>query len=232
MTAGILLAGGTLATADEHSTDAAPAKAPAADQTSATATVEIPVAQVKAQASTLAPAASSITVEAPESDNGRDSDESASETRDRDERASRNGERRDRDRDSQLQERKASAQDREEGESSLRATGKGARILAAARSGIGTRYVWGGSSYSGFDCSGLVRYAYRQAGISLPRSSGGIASAGKRISRSEARPGDVVVWPGHVGIYAGNGRVVDASDSKRVVVERSLWGSPRFVTFR
>lgn len=106
-------------------------------------------------------------------------------------------------------------------------------IVAAARSQKGVDYRWGASKPgSGFDCSGFTRYAYKQAGIDLPRTSRAQAYAGTRVSRSEARPGDLVVWPGHVGIYAGNGKVIEASRSRDQIVERTIWGSPRFVTFR
>lgn len=112
-------------------------------------------------------------------------------------------------------------------------SGSSSSVLAAARSQIGTPYRYGQSKPgSGFDCSGLTKYAYAQAGISLPHSASGQAAAGTRISQSQARPGDLVVWPGHVGIYAGNNKVVDAGSSPSRVTERNIWGSPRFVTFR
>ncbi|MFC0676167.1 C40 family peptidase [Brachybacterium hainanense] len=116
--------------------------------------------------------------------------------------------------------------------SSSSSSSTGQRILDAARGQIGVGYRYAGSSPSGFDCSGLTSYAYAQAGIDLPRTSSGQANAGTRISKSEARVGDLVVWPGHVGIYAGNNKVVDAGSSKGSVSERTIWGSPSFVTFR
>lgn len=108
-------------------------------------------------------------------------------------------------------------------------------IVERARSVVGTGYTWGGSSPStGFDCSGLVTYAYQGSGLNLNgRTSSQIANGGRYISQSQAQPGDIVVWSGHVAIYAGNGKIIDASGSKRQVVERSIWGNPiGFVTYR
>ncbi|MGP9845710.1 C40 family peptidase [Brachybacterium sp. 107] len=106
-------------------------------------------------------------------------------------------------------------------------------IIDAARSAIGSPYSWGGTSLSGMDCSGLVAYAYEAAGIDAPRTSSELASQGRSISESEAQPGDLVIWPGHVAIYAGDGQIIDASGSQQQVVERGIWGNPtEFVTYR
>ncbi|ASK66536.1 hydrolase [Brachybacterium avium] len=116
--------------------------------------------------------------------------------------------------------------------SSSSSSSSSSSIVNAARSALGTRYSWGGSSLSGMDCSGLVNYAYQAAGINLPRTSGQIANGGRSISQSQAQPGDIVSWPGHVAIYAGNGQIIDASGSKQRVVERGIWGNPSFVSYR
>lgn len=115
----------------------------------------------------------------------------------------------------------------------------GQAVIAAARSQMGKPYVWGGHNPArGFDCSGLVHYAYNQAGVSMPRKTArGYTFGGRIISQSEAQPGDLVAFTannyGHIGIYVGNGNIIDASGSRRQVVERSIWNSPHvFVTYR
>ena len=109
----------------------------------------------------------------------------------------------------------------------------GNAIVDTARTALGTPYSWGGSSLSGMDCSGLVAYAYGQAGIDVPRTSSQQAAAGQSISQSELQPGDLVVWPGHIAIYSGDGKIIDASGSKQQVVEREIWGNPTdYVTYR
>ncbi len=113
----------------------------------------------------------------------------------------------------------------------------GEAIVESAKKYLGTPYVWGGSSPSGLDCSGLTSTVYREHGISIPRTARKQAFAGTIISESEARPGDLVVFTqnnyGHVGIYAGDGKVVDASRSRQKVVHRDIWTSKViFVTYR
>ncbi|WP_433299266.1 C40 family peptidase [Actinoplanes sp. CA-030573] len=96
-------------------------------------------------------------------------------------------------------------------------------VVAFARSQVGRRYVSGGEGRGGFDCSGLTKQAYARAGIRLPHSSGAQAARARRISRSQARPGDLVVGPGHVGIYMGNGMMIDAGNHRTGVVYRKLY---------
>jgi len=101
----------------------------------------------------------------------------------------------------------------------------GSSIVDTARSGIGVRYVYGGSSRSGWDCSGFTSWVYAQHGISLPHSASGQKAQGTVISKSEARPGDLVYTPGHVGIYAGNGTIIDAGNSAKDTTERKMWSA-------
>jgi cell wall-associated NlpC family hydrolase len=89
---------------------------------------------------------------------------------------------------------------------------------------LGVPYVWGGASPSGFDCSGLVMYVYAQLGISLPHYTVAQWNATMPISQSQMLPGDLVFFYGlgHVGIYIGNGQVVDAPHTGSVVRIDSL----------
>ncbi|HZT86184.1 MAG TPA: C40 family peptidase [Gaiellaceae bacterium] len=89
----------------------------------------------------------------------------------------------------------------------------GERVVSYARHFLGTPYSWGGSSPgTGFDCSGLVRFVYGHFGIVLPHSSWADFGLGRRVARGSLRPGDLVFFygAGHVGIYAGGGRFIDA----------------------
>ncbi|MEU3410069.1 NlpC/P60 family protein [Streptomyces sp. NPDC006658] len=91
--------------------------------------------------------------------------------------------------------------------------GRAAAAVAYAYGKLGSPYVWGATGPNAFDCSGLVQAAYRAAGLSLPRTSYAQINAGRRVSRSELRPGDLVFfYPGisHVGIYVGGGRMIHA----------------------
>ncbi|MFB9332953.1 C40 family peptidase, partial [Actinoplanes octamycinicus] len=96
-------------------------------------------------------------------------------------------------------------------------------VIAYARSQLGKRYVTGGEGRSGFDCSGLTRQAYARAGMRLPHSSRAQAARARSISRAQARPGDLVVGRGHVGIYMGRGMMIDAGNHRTGVVYRKMY---------
>lgn len=90
---------------------------------------------------------------------------------------------------------------------------RAAAAVAAARSALGRPYVWGATGPNGFDCSGLMQWAYAQAGVGLPRTSQEQRFAGRQVPLSQAKPGDLVVYrsdASHVGMYVGGGRVIHA----------------------
>lgn len=107
----------------------------------------------------------------------------------------------------------------------------GGDIVSIASNLLGIPYVYGGSTPAGFDCSGFTQYVYAAAGISIPRTSYEQGMAGTFIPASEARPGDIVWEPGHVGIYAGNGMVMEATLPGDVTQLRPITGGVQFVRY-
>jgi cell wall-associated NlpC family hydrolase len=103
----------------------------------------------------------------------------------------------------------------------------GAQALQAALTKRGDPYVWGAAGPSAFDCSGLVVWAYAQEGITLPHFTGDQWNSGMHVSRSDLEPGDLVFfYPdiSHVGIYLGDGLMVDAPDfGETVQVQPVFW---------
>ena len=124
---------------------------------------------------------------------------------------------------------------------------KAETAIAAARRYLGTIYSWGGGSLSGpsmgwgvnagilgFDCSGLTRYAYAQAGVSIPRNSSAQYRALPKVSRADLQRGDLVFWAldtsnpatiHHVAIYLGDGQILEAPESGKTIRVTSMrWG--------
>ena len=92
--------------------------------------------------------------------------------------------------------------------------GTGQAIVDFACQFIGNPYVWGGTSLTnGADCSGFVQSVFANFGISLPRTTRDLVSVGTPVSYDQAIPGDIILYDGHVGIYMGNGQIVNAINS-------------------
>jgi cell wall-associated NlpC family hydrolase len=103
----------------------------------------------------------------------------------------------------------------------------GERAAAVALDQVGVRYRYGGSGPQGFDCSGLVHYAYAQAGVAVPRTTGQLWAAANDVDRGDLRAGDLLFFSiegkmSHVGMYLGKRRFVHAPQSGRSVSVASL----------
>jgi cell wall-associated NlpC family hydrolase len=93
--------------------------------------------------------------------------------------------------------------------------------VATAKRFLGVRYLWGGTSPYGFDCSGLTWYAFRAAGVTIPRDADAQFAAGRPVSLEDARPGDLLFYGlrhvHHVALYLGRGRMIESPDSAHAV---------------
>ncbi|MGI9125888.1 MAG: NlpC/P60 family protein [Mycobacterium sp.] len=102
-------------------------------------------------------------------------------------------------------------------------------VVNAALTRVGAPYAWAAAGPDAFDCSGLVMWAFHQAGLTLPHSSQALASGGQPVPLDQMQPGDVIIlFPdaSHVGIYVGNGRMIHAQFEGAPVVVESLRGAP------
>ena len=115
----------------------------------------------------------------------------------------------------------------------------GSQVADLAQQYVGSRYAWGGSSPTGFDCTGFVMWVYGQFGVELPHNEVGQLASGPAVSSDDLQPGDVLVFANtyrrglsHTGIYLGDGRFVHAVDEAHGVMVSELWDSywgPRLV---
>jgi cell wall-associated NlpC family hydrolase len=104
---------------------------------------------------------------------------------------------------------------------------RASQVIALAMQHLGTPYVWGGSSPSGFDCSGLTSYVYAQIGISLPHHAASQYGYGTPVSREDLQPADLVFFNGlgHMGMYIGGGQFIHAPHTGDVVKISSIYDS-------
>jgi peptidoglycan DL-endopeptidase CwlO len=113
--------------------------------------------------------------------------------------------------------------------SGVEASGRGAVAVRYAMAQVGKQYVYGAVGPTTYDCSGLTMRAWAQAGVSLPHSSRAQFSSGPRVAASDLRPGDLVFYYSpisHVGMYIGNGLIVDASNPRTDVRVTGLYSMP------
>lgn len=112
--------------------------------------------------------------------------------------------------------------------------GSALNFINAAKQLLGKPYVWGGTTINGVDCSGLLYYAFNQAGIKMPRyRASDYGKMGQQVTADAALPGDVVYWdePGdtdHVGIYLGGGLVLNSPHSGTTTQINKVWGNPTY----
>ena len=111
-------------------------------------------------------------------------------------------------------------------------SGSAASVVQVGLRLVGSRYVWGGTTPAGFDCSGFIYYTFNKAGVRMPRAMLSQIASGTRISSSDLRPGDLVYFRNtykrgisHAGIYVGNGRFVHAGSASTGVQVSALWSS-------
>ncbi|HEY3547773.1 MAG TPA: C40 family peptidase [Propionicimonas sp.] len=110
------------------------------------------------------------------------------------------------------------------------ASAAGSAVIEIAARYVGVAYVYGGTTPDGFDCSGFTGYVYAQLGIKLARTSAAQRYDGVEVPRDQARPGDLVWSPGHVGIYAGGNMMIDSPRPGKSVQFREMWQSnPIFI---
>lgn len=125
-----------------------------------------------------------------------------------------------------FREKTAEESNKTENTSNVASSGNGSSVVATANQYIGSRYVYGGTTPSGFDCSGFTSYVYKKYGVSLSRTAAGQYSNGVAVSKGELQPGDLVMFGksgiNHVGIYIGGGKMIHAANPSRGVTTDTI----------
>ena len=125
-----------------------------------------------------------------------------------------------------FREKTAEESNKTENTSNVASSGNGSSVVATANQYIGSRYVYGGTAPSGFDCSGFTSYVYKKYGVSLSRTAAGQYSNGVAVSKGELQPGDLVMFGksgiNHVGIYIGGGKMIHAANPSRGVTTDTI----------
>jgi len=109
------------------------------------------------------------------------------------------------------------------------------QMVSTVSSVMGTKYVYGGTTTKGFDCSGFIGYVFNKSGVKLPRTSAAMYATGTSVAKKNLQPGDLVFFNtsgkgvSHAGIYIGNGKFAHSSSSKGVSISKLndpyYWGS-------
>lgn len=125
-----------------------------------------------------------------------------------------------------FREKTAEESNKTENTSNVASSGNGSSVVATANQYIGSRYIYGGTDPSGFDCSGFTSYVYKKYGVSLSRTAAGQYSNGVAVSKGELQPGDLVMFGksgiNHVGIYIGGGKMIHAANPSRGVTTDTI----------
>ncbi len=125
-----------------------------------------------------------------------------------------------------FREKTAEESNKTENTSNVASSGNGSSVVATANQYIGSRYIYGGTAPSGFDCSGFTSYVYKRYGVSLSRTAAGQYSNGVAVSKGELQPGDLVMFGksgiNHVGIYIGGGKMIHAANPSRGVTTDTI----------
>ncbi|MBO4293239.1 MAG: C40 family peptidase [Clostridia bacterium] len=116
----------------------------------------------------------------------------------------------------------ATQQNQTEASAQTSSSGLGQQVCAYARQYLGCKYVYGGTTPSGFDCSGFTQYVFKHFGITINRTASAQASNGTYVAKSDLQAGDLLIFSGHAGIYLGDGTFIHAANPSKGVIVTSL----------